>query len=585
MTTSLIDADSLLAVDIGTIHTRATLFDVVEGRYRFLATGTAPTTVGFPFRDAGEGVRLAIDQLQEIAGRTLIGVDEHLILPSQSDGSGVDTMVATISAGEALKTVIVGLLDDISVESARNLAATTYAQVLETLSLSDRRRTAVRLDALLRLRPDLVVIAGGTDGGASHSVLGLIEAVGLACYLLPKDQKPEILFVGNHELEREIRASLESYASLHIAPNIRPALEFEQLDPAQSELGKVYRMSRARHTRGVQELDQLTGGRMSSTAGAFGRTVRIISSQNTKSKKGTLGVDVGASSITVAMALNSQLSMDVSADLGLGKNVTNILTASSIDEVARWLPFEIEPADLHNYVLQKSIYPGSLPATPEELALEQALACQMLYIAVRKALRRLPPGLAQPISGLLPPFEPIIATGSVFLKAPTFGQSMFMLLNALQPTGVTTIALDQNNLVAAIGAAAEINSLLALQALDSSNFLNLGTVISPVGKAPAGSPVLRIKAKFDDDHETSLDIKFGSIETIPLPIGQSATLSLQPLNRFDVGMGGPGGSGSLKVKGGIHGVVIDARGRPLQLPEEPARRIELVKKWLWTLGS
>jgi hypothetical protein len=33
------------------------------------------------------------------------------------------------------------------------------------------------------------------------------------------------------------------------------------------------------------------------------------------------------------------------------------------------------------------------------------------------------------------------------------------------------------------------------------------------------------------------------------------------------------------------GLVIDARGRPLHLPSEPARRHEIIKKWLWTLGG
>ena len=69
MTTSLVSADSLLAIDIGTTTTRALLFDVVDGRYHFLAAGSAVTTAGAPFRDIGEGVRQALDHLQEISGR------------------------------------------------------------------------------------------------------------------------------------------------------------------------------------------------------------------------------------------------------------------------------------------------------------------------------------------------------------------------------------------------------------------------------------------------------------------------------------------------------------------------------------
>ena len=109
MSTSLIDADSVLAIDIGSITTRLALFDVVDSRYRFLASGSAPSTVNSPFNDISEGIRLAIDRLQTVTGRTLIGADERLIIPATSNGSGVDIVAATISAGPPLRVVIMGL--------------------------------------------------------------------------------------------------------------------------------------------------------------------------------------------------------------------------------------------------------------------------------------------------------------------------------------------------------------------------------------------------------------------------------------------------------------------------------------------
>ena len=200
MSTSLVDADLILALDIGTITTRAILFDVVEGRYRFLGAGTTPTTANAPVGDISEGVRLALDQLEDITGRRLIGPDGQLAIPALPDGTGVDACVATLSVGPPIRVVAIGLLEHISAESARNLATTTYAEVIETLSLNDKRLTAARLDTLLSLRPDLIVIAGGAEGGASESVINLLEAVGLACYVLPKEQRPEVLYAGNSAL-------------------------------------------------------------------------------------------------------------------------------------------------------------------------------------------------------------------------------------------------------------------------------------------------------------------------------------------------------------------------------------------------
>jgi hypothetical protein len=51
-----------------------------------------------------------------------------------------------------------------------------------------------------------------------------------------------------------------------------------------------------------------------------------------------------------------------------------------------------------------------------------------------------------------------------------------------------------------------------------------------------------------------------------------------------IALGGAVWGGKLKVQGGALGVVIDARGRPLRLPSDAGRRMELFKKWLWTLG-
>jgi hypothetical protein len=145
--------------------------------------------------------------------------------------------------------------------------------------------------------------------------------------------------------------------------------------------------------------------------------------------------------------------------------------------------------------------------------------------------------------------------------------------------------LDQNNLSPALGAAAAINPALVVQVLESRTFLSLGTVISPVSNARPGTPILRVKMTYASGDEASLDVKQGALEVLPLPLGQAARLRLQPLHRADVGMGGAGRSGSVRVTGGVLGLVIDARGRPLRLPEDAGRRRENIKKWLWTLGG
>jgi len=583
MATSTVDAESLLSIDVGSITTRAALFDLVDGRYRYLGSGSALTTAYAPFHDIGEGIRSALDRLQLVTGRVLVGGDERLIIPSKDDGSGVDTLVATLSAGPPLNMILLGLLEDVSLESARRLASTTYARVVDSISLNDRRKPEDRIDAILRLRPDIILATGGTEKGASQSVLKLLESIGLASYLMPEDERPAVLFAGNQALQEDVQKSLGKLLRLQFAPNVRPTLEVEQTEATQVHLSDLYRSVRSRKLSGVEELDIWAGGGLMPTATAFGRVIRFLSKVYDP-VKGVLGVDVGASATTIAGAFNGELALSVFPQFGLGKSLAELVEYCSPEAIARWLHIEMSASSIREYLHQKSIYPASVPATAEELHLEQALARQVMQMALRKATSFFPAKVMRYGPSLSPWFEPIVASGSVLTRAPNYAQSLLMLLDGVQPTGVTTIVLDQNHIAPALGAAAAINSTLAVQVLETSTLHNLGTVISPVGNARFGTPVLRLRITYEDGREVPVEVKQGSIEVLPLPAGQSAKLNLTPLQRYDVGMGGAGRSGGLRVVGGALGVVIDARGRPLKMPEDPARRRELIRKWRSTLG-
>lgn len=575
---------SLLAVEVGEINTRAVLFDVVEGRYRFLAIGTARTTANAPFNHIGEGVLRAISDLEQITDRELIGDDEQLIIPSRLDGSGIDLFAATISAGPPLQVIAVGLLEDISLASAKRLSSTIYAQVVETLGLNDRKIPEERLDTILKLRPDLIVMAGGTENGATNAVIRLLESVGLACSLMPKEQRPEVLFVGNQALNPDVEKRLSSLANYYFAPNVRPSLENEQITPAQHRMVDIYRSIRSLRMAGVSDLNEWAGMGLLPTSSAFGRMIQFLSKVYDPGK-GVLGVDVGASATTIAAAFDGELQLGVYPEYGLGHGISGLLENSHISEIQRWIPMEISTDYIQDYIFNKQIYPASLPVSAEDLAIEQALARQ----AIRKALSAAQGGFSKKIgrsgAGMLPWFEPIVATGSVLNKAPSVGHSLLTLLDAVQPTSITTLVLDQHNLAAPLGAAADINPYLSVQVLESSAFLSLATVITPIAKVRPGTPILRLKVTYGSGDETSLDIKQGTLEALPIPMGEAARLRLQPLHRSDVGMGGPGRGGSVRVVGGILGVVIDARGRPTLLPKDSTRRQDLYKKWLWTLGG
>jgi len=577
--------ESLLVIDVGSISTRAILFDVVDEQYRFLGAGVSPTTAIAPYRNISEGVRMALDNLQAITSRTLIDANQHLIIPAQSDGSGVDRFAATISVGEPLRLVVMGLLEDVSLESALRLAKSTYARVIQTISLNDRRKTDTRINMLMRARPDLILVAGGTEGGASQSIMSLLEAVGLACYIMPVDQRPDVFYVGNQSLTEEVTALLSGHTNLHHGANIRPSLEEEQLDASRTSLAHLYAQLRVKHIPGVDELKAWSGDALYPTAFAFSRMIRLLSKIWT-SRKGVLGLDIGASATTLVTALDNDLSIQVYPQFGLGNpNLATLLDRVAAHEILRWSTTELTQERLQEYLIAKSLNPQSVPDSVDEMDIEQAVARVLIQSALKSAVSEFPSGLTYLADGNIPLVEPILATGGILAHMQSLPHCALLLLDSLQPVGVTTLILDQNQIAPALGAAATFNQLLAIQVLESNSFLNLGTFIAPVVNAKYGWPILRVKMTDETGQETTVEVKQGSIETLPLPYGRTARLQLHPLHNADVGMGAPGRGGGFTVKGGVLGVVIDGRGRPLVLPKELVHRQEIYRKWLLSLGG
>jgi hypothetical protein len=585
MPASLIEGESLLAVDVGGESTRAVLFDVVEGIYRFIAAGAAASTAEAPFRDVSTGVRAAIADLQSVTGRLILDTNGRLITPSQPDGSGVDSFVSTLSAGPPLKTVIIGLLPDVSLESARRLAETCYTRIIDSVGISDPRPSDEQIEALMRLQPDAVIVAGGTDSGASRSVHKVLEPVGLAAFLLAPEKRPAVLFAGNNRLQTEVQELLAGVAAaMHFSPNVRPSLDTENLGPAARELASLYFGVRKRQLRGIEQLESWSAGSVLPSAYAEGRMLRFLSKAYGGSRGAVLSIDLGASAAVVAAGFKGSTTLRVYPQFGLGESLPVLLQHTTLEEILRWSPLDISTGVLRDFLFQKSLYPSSIAATREDQSLAQAVARQALYLAMQSARRDFPRNVLSSGHGLLPPFEPIIASGSALTDVPSSAHSLLLLLDAVQPVGIATIILDRSNLLPLLGAAAERNSILPAQVLDSGAFQSLGTVVSITGTASENAPIARARLVYENGAEALADIKFGNLELLPLPYGQNARLSIQPRHSINVGFG-VGKAGTVTASGGIMGVVFDGRGRPIRLPQDSGHRRELIKKWLWTIGG
>jgi len=434
-----------------------------------------------------------------------------------------------------------------------------------------------RINLLTEKRPDLIIISGGTNNGATEALLNILESIGLSSFLLEESRRPFILYAGNEDLQEEVTSGLDKISKLRIAPNIQPELGKENILPAQKELTDVFTQIKLKQTGGVRELITWTEGYFTSTAAAIGKVIRFLS-EKYEPEKGVMGVDIGSEAVILAAGFNGKEVLSVYSSLGVGGGATGVYDKSSLDKIKRWLPIDLPNEEIQDYIFNKAANPASLPSLAEHLEIEIALAKQALRIATKTTLPSLEKYSGKSGS-LLPAIEPIIGSGRILTQAPSVSQALSILLDGLQPTGITTIALDQNGLLAALGATAEINPLMTVQVIDSNIFQNIGTIIAPIGYARPGTSVLRVRILREDGRSLTKDYKFGTLSVLPVDYGEKVSLHLRPLHRFDIGMGGPGKAGKVNAVGGVLGIIIDTRGRPLQFYQDQEKNWKRNQIW------
>lgn len=557
--------ESYLIAEFGSTNTTAVLFDMAAGSYRLLARGTAPTTAAEPWSNLMVGLIQAIRQIENATNRTLLNEHQQLITPVRQTGIGVDKFAAITSAATPLDTLLVGLFDEVSLDSARHVLHTTYATEVDCFSLNDPRDEGEKFAALINQNPDVIFIVGGTDGGAEQRLLQLIDTLQMGVSVLSEKQRVFVVYAGNKALREPINTRLKEMAHIQVSENVRPNLQTEYLGDASRILNTLYEDIKIAKLPGLPAIQKWSDQPTVSTVHAFTLITKYFAALQNHS---ILGIDVGSNSITMVLADSNSTQVHVRTDLGMGKPLINLLNIVPPANIARWIPNNITDDEVRDFITYKSLYPQTIPQTEFELYLEQAVARELIRAAM---------------PANMPPYAMILARGSVLTNAPRPGHTVLMLLDALQPTGIFSIALDKYNVLPALGTLATTQPTAVVQALEAGVLTDLGWVIVPTGKGQSGHSVVTGVVESEQLGQFDLDIEYGTIDTTVLASGQIANVTLNPNKRIDIGFG-EGKSKKITVRGGAVGLVIDGRGRPLTIPNTDDR-FEIVRKWHWDVGG
>jgi uncharacterized protein (TIGR01319 family) len=192
------DIKTILATDCGSTTSKARFFKKIGESYRFVASGEAPTTVEEPFEDVTMGVKNAIREIEELIGHKILN-ENKIIKSSTKENVGVDLYISTSSAGGGLQMMVGGVMKNITAESAERAALGAGSIVMDVISIDDKREDHEKIKRIRDLRPDMILIAGGTDGGTVRHVVKIGEVIASA---EPKSRlgfgyKLPIVFAGN----------------------------------------------------------------------------------------------------------------------------------------------------------------------------------------------------------------------------------------------------------------------------------------------------------------------------------------------------------------------------------------------------
>mgnify|MGYP001204062443 CR=1 FL=1 len=597
--------NSLLAVDCGAVFTKVSLFGLVEGQYRLMACGEAPTTVQLPHQDIVEGIIQAVQKIEFITGRHFIE-NKQIISPERTNGDGVDLLISTVSAGDPLHLMVMGGVTPALENLAEQTISGLYAQMYVVPSPSyvaatspaavpagsssvggvagswTPERTAQewtrQLGRIRELQPQAVLIVGLADGPGGPAALQE------ACQLLVRSARERgaqgampapypVIYAGAPQYVEAVRRMLQGVADVNY---FDPLVSQAQLGQISMALGTFHEREVIQNLPGYQRLHTWSKSIPVASATSLSSLVRFLAQHYSMN---VATVDVGGATTTVMLASEQgEFIPNVNCGVGVGPGMGVLFQQVGLQRIARWVPFGVSEEQIRQFVLNRMTHPHVIPTNTWELQVIQAFAREAMTLTFEAARSN---------NAEWPNIDLILATGGVLAHAPKYGQIAMMLLDALQPRGVTSLLLDRTMLVSQLGAVATVAPIAAVQVNENDAVsYRLGTCVIPFGELQPGQPAVTVGLEYSNGKQVSIDVIAGSIEVIPLGINEQAMLTLFPAPTVDVGLGpGERARAAEEIDGGLIGLIIDARGRPLNLPSNEAERQARLLQWAQALGA
>jgi uncharacterized protein (TIGR01319 family) len=601
-----IEADkvgAILATDCGSTTSKARFFKRFGDEYRYVTSGEAPTTVEAPYEDVTLGVRNAVREVEELTGHKLLAPD-GIIFPSRSENEGVDLYITTSSAGGGLQMQVAGIIRTMTAESAERAALGAGAIVMDVLSIDDGREPWEKIERMRFLRPDMILLAGGIDGGSISHIVELAEYIKAANpqHRLGAKFKLPIVYAGNKSARPQVDKILGGNFAVQMVENVRPVLEVENPEPARDSVHQLFMEHVMSHAPGYDKLMKWTPVPIMPTPAAEGAMFRTFAEAHNAN---LIGVGLGGATTNVYSVYDGRFVRSVSANLGMSYSICNVLKEASLDNILRWLPITIDRTEVRDRLRNKMIRPTTIPQTLEQLVVEHAVAREALRLGLDHHR-----SIARPLLGArremtmeermmeqdrtktyidMLKIDWVGGTGGLLSHAPRRVQSALVLMDGFQVEGVTRLFQDSVFMIPHLGVLSTIHPKAALDVFEKDCLVMLGTCVAFSGKLTEkdyGKKIGDMTIKMPDGEVLEKEIEYGTVQRIKLGEGGVAEIDVRPSSSFRLSaQTGIGRRFTTKVDGGVVGILIDARGRPIDLPHDDEARRRKLREWFTALEA
>ncbi|GBE44019.1 MAG TPA: MutL protein [Rhizobiales bacterium] len=359
-----------LLIDFGSTYTKLRAVDLKNRT--LLGSGQGPSTVT---SDITIGMRTALGDLEEQLGR----------LPD------FRYRLASSSAAGGLKMVTVGLVRELTAEAARFAALGAGARLVDTFAYQLSKRDMARITGH---DPDIILLAGGTDGGNSEVIVNnaqTLAASGLTC---------PIIVAGNRSAADDAEEILKHAGKdVRVTGNVMPALGTLEIEPARAAIRDVF-IARIVHAKGLDRAHDFFDALAMPTPVAVLEAARLLS--DGPHGRGGLGpllvVDIGGATTDVYSVASGEptegrilqhglpepfAKRTVEGDLGMRHNAGEIIEAAGGRDAVAALA-GATPAEVDVLLERIAADVERLPEGEGERAFDAALAQCAIRIAVTR---------------------------------------------------------------------------------------------------------------------------------------------------------------------------------------------------------